>query len=99
MPAMFWRKLRIWVTCPEGERLTEPHRLVFELAVYQERPYQEISDLLKIPVQGVIQGQSLAPLALGETFQRAAPVMTSRIPQVATSPVPVATPAARPVSR
>lgn len=32
------------------ERLTEPHRLVFELAVYQERPYSEISDLLGIPV-------------------------------------------------
>lgn len=32
------------------ERLTEPHRLVFELAVYQERPYGEISDLLQIPV-------------------------------------------------
>lgn len=32
------------------ERLTEPHRLVFELAVYQERPYAEISDLLDIPV-------------------------------------------------
>jgi RNA polymerase sigma-70 factor (ECF subfamily) len=32
------------------ESLTEPHRLVFELAVYQERPYGEISDLLGIPV-------------------------------------------------
>jgi RNA polymerase sigma-70 factor (ECF subfamily) len=32
------------------ERLTEPHRIVFELAVYQERPYGEISDLLQIPV-------------------------------------------------
>jgi RNA polymerase sigma-70 factor (ECF subfamily) len=32
------------------ERLTEPHRLVFELAVYQERPYSEISDLLDIPI-------------------------------------------------
>lgn len=32
------------------ERLTEPHRLVFELAVYQERPYAEISELLRIPV-------------------------------------------------
>jgi RNA polymerase sigma-70 factor (ECF subfamily) len=32
------------------ESLTEPHRIVFELAVYQERPYQEISDLLGIPV-------------------------------------------------
>lgn len=32
------------------ESLTEPHRIVFELAVYQERPYGEISELLKIPV-------------------------------------------------
>jgi RNA polymerase sigma-70 factor (ECF subfamily) len=32
------------------ESLTEPHRLVFELAVYQERPYAEISELLKIPI-------------------------------------------------
>ena len=32
------------------ERLTEPHRLVFELAVYQERPYGEISELLDIPI-------------------------------------------------
>lgn len=32
------------------ERLTEPHRLVFELAVYQERPYGEVSELLGIPV-------------------------------------------------
>ena len=32
------------------ERLTEPHRLVFELAVYQERPYGEIGELLGIPV-------------------------------------------------
>ncbi|MEO6597604.1 MAG: RNA polymerase sigma factor [Planctomycetota bacterium] len=32
------------------ESLTEPHRLVFELAVYQQRPYGEISELLEIPV-------------------------------------------------
>ncbi len=32
------------------ERLTQPHRLVFELAVYQERPYAEVSELLGIPV-------------------------------------------------
>lgn len=32
------------------ERLTEPHRIVFELAVYQERPYGEIAELLGIPV-------------------------------------------------
>ena len=32
------------------DSLTEPHRIVFELAVYQGRPYSEISDLLGIPV-------------------------------------------------
>lgn len=32
------------------ERLTEPHRIVFELAVYQQRPYAEIAELLGIPV-------------------------------------------------
>lgn len=32
------------------EGLTEPHRLVFELAVYQELPYAEISRVLEIPV-------------------------------------------------
>ncbi len=32
------------------EGLTEPHRLVFELAVYQELPYPQISEILGIPV-------------------------------------------------
>lgn len=32
------------------ETLTEPHRLVLELAVYQELPYQEISEILAIPI-------------------------------------------------
>lgn len=32
------------------DRLTEPHRLVFELAVYQQRPYGEVGELLGIPV-------------------------------------------------
>ncbi|MCA8944280.1 MAG: RNA polymerase sigma factor [Planctomycetes bacterium] len=32
------------------EKLTEPHRLVFELAVYQELPYAEIGRILSIPV-------------------------------------------------
>ena len=31
-------------------RLSEPHRLVFELAVYQELPYAEIGAVLDIPV-------------------------------------------------
>ena len=32
------------------ESLTPPHRLVFELAVYQQMPYKEISEQLNIPV-------------------------------------------------
>ncbi len=32
------------------ESLTEPHRLVFELAVYQELPYARIAQILHIPV-------------------------------------------------
>lgn len=32
------------------DSLTEPHRLVFELAVYQELPYAEIGNILDIPV-------------------------------------------------
>ena len=38
-------ELRKAVSC-----LTEPHRLVLELAVYQEMPYAEISKVLEIPV-------------------------------------------------
>ena len=48
------------------ERLTEPHRLVFELAVYQERPYSEISDLLGIPVGTVKSRMHNAVQALKE---------------------------------
>jgi RNA polymerase sigma-70 factor, ECF subfamily len=61
------------------ERLTEPHRLVFELAVYQERPYGEISELLGIPV-GTVKSrmhnavtalkQMLAGVAGAEDAQR-----------------------------
>ena len=32
------------------DSLTEPHRLVFEFAVYQALPYAEISQILEIPV-------------------------------------------------
>lgn len=48
------------------ERLTEPHRLVFELAVYQERPYGEISELLNIPVGTVKSRMHNAVQALKE---------------------------------
>jgi RNA polymerase sigma-70 factor (ECF subfamily) len=32
------------------QNLTEPHRLVFELAVYQQLPYAEVGAILEIPV-------------------------------------------------
>jgi RNA polymerase sigma-70 factor, ECF subfamily len=48
------------------ERLTEPHRLVFELAVYQERPYGEISELLGIPIGTVKSRMHNAVNALKE---------------------------------
>jgi RNA polymerase sigma-70 factor, ECF subfamily len=48
------------------ERLTEPHRLVFELAVYQERPYGEISELLHIPIGTVKSRMHNAVTALKE---------------------------------
>ena len=32
------------------ESLTEPHRIVFELAVYQQLPYAEIGSVLEIPL-------------------------------------------------
>jgi arylsulfatase A-like enzyme len=66
---------------PTPRRVSEPVQLIDLMPT--------ILDLLKIPVQGVVQGQSIAALALGKTFERKGPVMTSRIPQVATSPVPV----------
>lgn len=53
------------------ERLTEPHRLVFELAVYQERPYGEISELLQIPVGTVKSRMHNATLALKELLGQA----------------------------
>ncbi|MFK7740955.1 MAG: RNA polymerase sigma factor [Planctomycetota bacterium] len=53
------------------ERLTEPHRLVFELAVYQERPYAEISDLLNIPVGTVKSRMHNAVAALKEMMATA----------------------------
>jgi arylsulfatase A-like enzyme len=66
---------------PTPRRVAEPVQLIDLMPT--------VLDLLDIPVEGVVQGQSVAPLALGQTFERKSPVMTSRIPQVATSPVPV----------
>lgn len=53
------------------ERLTEPHRLVFELAVYQERPYGEISELLGIPVGTVKSRMHNATTALKQLLGEA----------------------------
>jgi RNA polymerase sigma-70 factor (ECF subfamily) len=48
------------------EQLTEPHRLVFELAVYQELPYAEVSEVLGIPVGTVKSRMHNAVRALRE---------------------------------
>lgn len=53
------------------ETLTEPHRIVFELAVYQERPYAEISELLGIPV-GTIKSRMHNAIAALKTILTAA---------------------------
>jgi RNA polymerase sigma-70 factor (ECF subfamily) len=55
------------------ERLTEPHRLVFELAVYQERPYAEIAELLGIPVGTVKSRMHNSVHALKELLGAAEP--------------------------
>lgn len=53
------------------DRLTEPHRLVFELAVYQQRPYGEISELLSIPVGTVKSRMHNATAALKQLLSAA----------------------------
>ena len=50
------------------EQLTEPHRLVFELAVYQEMPYAEVSRVLEIPVGTVKSRMHNAVRALKEAM-------------------------------
>lgn len=60
------------------ERLTEPHRLVFELAVYQERPYGEISELLQIPVGTVKSRMHNAIAALKQALAGAVDADASR---------------------
>ncbi|MBL8752111.1 MAG: RNA polymerase sigma factor [Planctomycetes bacterium] len=60
------------------ERLTEPHRLVFELAVYQERPYGEISELLGIPVGTVKSRMHNAVSALKQMLGHLQPAPAER---------------------
>ena len=55
------------------DQLTEPHRLVFELAVYQERPYAEIAELLGIPVGTVKSRMHNAVQALKQLLGAASP--------------------------
>ena len=62
------------------ESLTEPHRIVFELAVFQQLAYAEIGDVLGIPVGTVksrmhnsvhVLKQMLGAKEGGDTFRRA----------------------------
>ncbi|MBX3463501.1 MAG: RNA polymerase sigma factor [Planctomycetes bacterium] len=55
------------------ENLTEPHRIVFELAVYQQLPYQEIGDLLGIPVGTVKSRMHNTVQALKQVLAAATP--------------------------
>jgi RNA polymerase sigma-70 factor (ECF subfamily) len=48
------------------ETLTEPHRLVFELAVYQGLPYAEVGEILDIPIGTVKSRMHNAVKALRE---------------------------------
>ena len=50
------------------ERLSQPHRLVFELAVLQQMPYGEVSDVLGIPVGTVKSRMHNTVRALRELF-------------------------------
>lgn len=52
------------------EQLTEPHRLVFELAIYQEMPYGEIGEVLGIPVGTVKSRMHNSVKALKEILGR-----------------------------
>jgi RNA polymerase sigma-70 factor (ECF subfamily) len=65
------------------ERLTEPHRLVFELAVYQERPYAEISELLGIPVGTVKSRMHNAVAALKQMMGAGEVAHGAALPPVA----------------
>lgn len=55
------------------ENLTEPHRLVFELAVYQEMPYGRVSEVLGIPVGTVKSRMHNAVRALREVLDGGTP--------------------------
>ena len=50
------------------ESLTEPHRLVFELAVYQELPYAQVGQVLGIPVGTVKSRMHNSVRAIRETL-------------------------------
>jgi RNA polymerase sigma-70 factor (ECF subfamily) len=52
------------------QQLTEPHRIVFELAVYQQLPYAEIGAILAIPVGTVKSRMHNSVQFLKQTLQR-----------------------------
>lgn len=55
---------------PVSGRIHEPVQLIDVMPT--------VLDLLGVPIPGVVEGQSLAPFAKGQSFQRRGPVMTSR---------------------
>jgi len=59
---------------PAPRRITEPVQLIDVMPT--------VLDLLDVKIPEIIEGQSLAPLAKGQPFQRRAPVMTSRYAHV-----------------
>jgi RNA polymerase sigma-70 factor (ECF subfamily) len=66
------------------DALNESHRLVLELAVYQELPYAEISAILHIPVGTVKSRMHNTVRALRE---RLVPSATGSVPMTGTPPV------------
>lgn len=79
------------------DQLTEPHRLVFELAVYQERPYAEVAELLGIPVGTVKSRMHNAVHTLKQLLGPAAQVPAAGRAAAAPVAQPAAEPAAAPI--
>jgi len=55
---------------PAARRVAEPVQLIDVMPT--------VLDLLSLKIPDVVQGQSLAPFAMGQSFERRGPVMTSR---------------------
>lgn len=71
------------------EKLTVPHRLVFELAVFQEMPYGEISQVLDIPVGTVKSRMHNAVHALKDLLGVHAGSLSSESTQPTSGAVPL----------